>query len=227
MAVPFVSLALAFPLGLSLAGREAAALHFIGAAVEVPRFAVDPLGLQGSVVHLRGGPGLVEGRVHGLGPGGPPALQNLFPVPVPGLVPKSAVLERTEGEEDMGVGVSCVGMDGDVRDHAFLNTVDVHPPFHEPNVVGKIQFLRKGELKFPGELGILALLRGLHGVPEGGPILGPGWSPIGGQDDLVRYGLAAGIVPGHPLPMVGEHIGRSVGRRRHGGSAGATADDLG
>lgn len=227
MAVPFVSVALAFPLGLSLAGEETAALHFIGGAVEVFRLAIDALGFQGPVVDSRGDPGLVEGRVHGLGPGGSPTLQNLLSVPVPGFVPKSAVLEGAEGEEYVGVGVPLVGVDSHVGDHSLLDTVGVHPSLQEPDVVGKVQLIRKGELEFPGELGVLALLGGLHSVPEGSPVLGPGGSSLGSQDDLVRHGLTTGVIPGHPLPMVGEHVGRSIGRRRHGGPAGAAADDLG
>lgn len=128
---------MAFPHGLSLAGGDAAALHFIGGPAQVLGLPVDPLGLQAPVVYPLGNPGLVEGRVHGLGPGDPPALQHLFPVPVPGFVPKSAVLEGTKGEEDVGVGVSLVGMDGHVRSHPLSDAVDIHPPLHEPNVVGK------------------------------------------------------------------------------------------
>ena len=144
MAVPFVSVALAFPLGLSLAGGEAAALHFKGGTVEIFGLAVDSLGLQGPVVDPRGDPGLVEGRVHGLGPGGPPGLQDLLSVPVPGFVPKSAVLEGAEGEEDVGVGVPFVRVDGHVRDHAFPDAMPVHPGFDQMNLVREIQFLGKG-----------------------------------------------------------------------------------
>lgn len=144
MTVPFVSVALAFPLGLSLAREEAAALHLEGGAVEVPGLAVDPLGFQAPVVHALGDPGLVEGRVHGLGPGGPPPLQDLLPVPVPGFVPKSAVLEGAEGEEDVGVGVPFVRVDGHVRDHAFPDAMPVHPGFDQMNLVREIQFLGKG-----------------------------------------------------------------------------------
>ncbi len=213
--------------GLSLAGGDSAALHFEGGAAQVLRLPVNSLSFKPSVVYPLGDPSLIEGRVHGLRPGSSPALQHLFSVPVPSFVPKSAVLERTEGEEDVGVGVSLVGMDGHVCGHPLLDTVDVHPPLQKPNVSREVQFFRKGELDLPGELGVMTLFGGLHGVPKGGSVLSPGGGPVGRQDDFVGNRLAAGVVPDHPLAMVGEHISSSIGRRRHGGPAGAAADDLG
>ena len=62
---------------------------------------------------------------------------------------------------------------GDIRDHAALDTVRLHPGLHDVALLVAIQFPGNCDLDLAGNLGILALLDRFDRVPQLPPIENP------------------------------------------------------
>ena len=223
---PLAPLALTCPLGFALAGPPASGLDLVSHAAEVQGLPVDLLGRQAPVVHPGRAAGGGQGLVGRGGPGGPPALDQVGLVPVSGLLPEGPVFEGPEGQEDVGVGVPRIGVNGEVRDHPQGDTLPPHPPLDQVDLLLKGQLHREGQLEFPGELGVLSFLGGFHGVPKRLPLQDPGGGGLGREDGGVGDGGAASVVPGPVMTGVSQRHAGAVGGGGHDGLAGGPADDL-
>jgi hypothetical protein len=135
------------------------------------------------------------------------------------------------GHQDMGVVIALVApavglVDGPIHGHTVAcrqpPAVFLDEAAHLPGV----QLLGQGDFHLPGHGGILALLRGLGGVPEGRAIPGPVGCPIGHRDAGHHHPTLAGVVVDHPLSLVLDPARRTIGRRRRRRAPGRARDCL-
>jgi hypothetical protein len=125
------------------------------------------------------------------------------------------------------MGVALVGVDRGVGHHPVTGALPIHPPLQQLHLVSQVQLCREGQLDLSGQLGVLPLLDGLDPVPELPPVVDPGRCILGGQDHGVLDGGPPGVVPGDPLPRIGQGVTGPVGGGRNHRLSGGTSDHLG
>ena len=136
---------------------------------------------------------------------------------------EASALDRTQGDENMGVDVFSVavpvrGVNGPVREEALAGEVLMHEVADEKDLLRGRQFVGQGQFEAMGELrvfgaGALALDK-LQTVPDLGPDRRPRRGVFRGPDLRVKDARLAAVVVALFRSLVGQGIAGTIGRRR-------------
>ena len=176
--------------------------------------------------------GALEGAVGVLGPAFAPSLEAVGAVPLPGLGAEAVAGQGPHGQHDVGMrALGAVAgrrtVDGQVGHHAAPDEFLPDEAPHQLEPLLARQLAGQRHLDLAGELGILALLGGLDGVPQLGAVLYPLGRVVGGEDLAVLDAALAAVVEHHPGAVIGDAVGSTIGGGAGGTAPGAPPDDLG